>query len=67
MNLFIQDNRTLSTPMLDPLEVTGFLGENAHFLECLEKGLEPNPSLADCIQSVEISEAILTGQSRSFD
>ena len=64
---FIQDNRTLSTPMLDPLEVTGFLGENAHFLECLEKGLEPDPSLADCIQSVEISEAILTGQSRSFD
>jgi predicted dehydrogenase len=64
---YIQDNRNLSTTMIDPLEVTGFLGESAHFLECLKKGIEPNPSLADCVQSIEISEATQSGRGRSFD
>jgi predicted dehydrogenase len=63
---FIQDNRSLPPVLNDPLEVTGFLGESAHFLECLEKGIEPRPSLTECIQSVEIAEAILNGRKRTF-
>ncbi|MBN2287843.1 MAG: hypothetical protein JXQ83_00825, partial [Candidatus Glassbacteria bacterium] len=59
--------RNLSAPMLNPVEVTGFLGESAHFLECLEKGVEPHPSPADCLQSLEIAEAIQEGRGRKFD
>ena len=66
-NHFIQDNRSLPSCFNEPVEATGFLGESAHFLECLDKGLEPHPDLEDCIQSVEISEAILSGLSRTFD
>ena len=64
---FIQDNRNLSPTMISPLEVTGFLGESDHFLECLEKGTDPSPSLADCLQSIEISEATQEGMGKIFD
>jgi len=65
-NHFIQDNRILSEPMRDRLEITGFLGESSHFIDCLETGRTPHPSFEDCLQSVEIAEAIQAGTSRKF-
>ena len=59
---FIQDNRILPETMRDSLEITGFLGESFHFLESLTTGRKPGPSLEECLQSIEIVEAIQEGK-----
>jgi len=63
---FIQDNRLWPESMRDHLEITGFLGEVEHFIACLAGGDRPQPSLADCLQSVEIAEAVLAGKNVKF-
>ncbi|MEA2064148.1 MAG: Gfo/Idh/MocA family oxidoreductase [Gemmatimonadota bacterium] len=60
------DDSILPPAVNEPVEVTGFLAESAHFLECLETGAVPSPSVEECLQSLEIAEAIRNGQSGSF-
>jgi len=62
-NHFVQDNRSLPQSLQDRLAITGFLGESSHFLDCLLGGRTPRPSLSDCLQSVELAEAIGSGKS----
>ncbi len=61
---FVQDNRNF--PPGDSAEVTGFLGESAHFIDCLLRGAKPSPSLAECLQSIQIAETVLAGRSMDF-
>ena len=58
---FIQDNRNF--PPGDNAEVTGFLGESEHFIDCLLNGRQMQPSLEDCLQSILIAEAVQAGKS----
>lgn len=62
---FIQDNR--ACPSGDSVEVTGFLGESEHFIDCLLNGREMHPSLEDCFQSIRIAEAVQAGESVDFE
>ena len=59
---FVQDNRLWPESMRDSLEITGFLGEVEHFIACVAGGGRPQPSVADCLQSMEIAEAVLAGK-----
>ncbi len=61
---FVQDSRIFAP--FDPAEVTGFLGESQHFIECLIKGATPAPSLADCLQSIRIAECVMAGKGMTF-
>jgi myo-inositol 2-dehydrogenase / D-chiro-inositol 1-dehydrogenase len=61
---FVQDNRIYA--QRDPVETTGFFGESAHFLDCLINGGTPRPSLEDCLQSIEIAEAVQSGRNVDF-
>ena len=36
----------------------GFYGENAHFFDCIRKGIRPLGDIASGLQSVEIAECI---------
>jgi hypothetical protein len=36
----------------------GFYGENARFLECVEKGIRPTDDIASGLQAVEIADCI---------
>jgi len=63
---FVQDNRLWPESMRDHLEITGFLGEVEHFIACIDSGKRPEPSLADCLQSMEIAESVLAGRNVRF-
>ncbi len=64
---FVQDNNVWPPVLRDNLQVTGFLGENEHFLNCVIGGEQPSPSLTDCLQSIEIGECVQAGRSMVFD
>ncbi len=65
-NHFVQDNSVWPPVLQDNLQVTGFLGENEHFLKCVTGSEQPSPSLEDCLQSILIGEAVLAGRSAEF-
>ncbi len=43
----------------NPNDVTGFINENKHFIDCIEKKEEPSVSGDDGLKTLEISHAIL--------
>ena len=63
---FVQDNRIWPVSMRDNLEITGFLGEVESFIAFLAGGERPEPTLADCLQSMEIAEAVQAGKNVTF-
>lgn len=66
-NHSVQDNNVWPPTLRDNLRITGFLGENEHFLNCVTGREQPSPSLTDCLQSIEIGECVLAGGSMKFD
>jgi len=49
-----------------PEVVSGFYGEDAHFVHCLQRGEKPGPDLAASLRSLEIAEAVQRGVSATF-
>jgi myo-inositol 2-dehydrogenase/D-chiro-inositol 1-dehydrogenase len=62
----VQDNNFWPEVFRDTMSLTGFLGENEHFLNCVLGRETPAPDLADCLQSLELGEVIQEGGSRKF-
>ncbi|MFH1068156.1 MAG: Gfo/Idh/MocA family oxidoreductase [Candidatus Glassbacteria bacterium] len=63
---FVQDNRSLPTVLQEPVELTGFLGENQHFFDLLENGGANRSPLEESRHSMELARSVLDGRSRSF-
>ena len=64
---WVQDNSVWPEVFRDNLVMTGFLGENEHFLNCVLGRETPSPSLEDCLQSIQLGEIIEKGRSAKLD
>jgi len=64
---FVQDNSIWPPVFWDNLSMTGFLGENEHFLNCVLGRETAFPSLEDTLQSIQLGETIQNGGSMKFD
>ncbi|MBW7996032.1 MAG: Gfo/Idh/MocA family oxidoreductase [Candidatus Glassbacteria bacterium] len=63
----VQDNAVWPPVFRDNLRITGFLGENEHFLNCVLGKEIPSPALEDCLQSIEIGECVQSGGKAEFN
>jgi predicted dehydrogenase len=57
----IIDDRRLPSSHISPIEATGFYGESRYFLDCVTRGEQPKPDLADASVSVALAECTTLG------
>ena len=50
----------------EPVELGGFLGENRHFFDLLEKGGDNLSSLEESRHSMELAHCIHEGRNKTF-